>query len=167
MHMKNFTALLAPLALCLSMTANAQQCALFKATPERIEATIDRIVSKSGERMVKIYGVDVGDGRTAPLHEGPIEVFDRGGKSLCKADIELLKPPFMFAKDRYFYFLSGDAIDVSIKVVDLDTCKVAWQSAVYPWSKAPRITAAALYVAGKKVEVGNNCLPSVSGANKR
>jgi hypothetical protein len=158
--MKNLLAFCVQLAIYSALPSYAAQCSLKEATSIRIEPDVDKITTANGARSVKIYGVDVGDGRGVPLHAGPIEIFDREGHSICSAQIELLKPPFMFANDRYFYFLRGDAIDVAVKVIDMNNCKLAWQSRTYTWDHAPRLASDSIFLSGGKLMVAANCLPA-------
>ena len=163
------------LLVALPMSAYAGQCPLTHAKPRLLEKKPDSLWTaemwtKNGQRVIKFYGVDVGDGRNITAYGGPIEIQDRTGRSLCKADIdtiEFLKPPLFFAQDRYVYFLSGDAIDVGLDVVDLNTCTYAWRSRTYNMQDnepRPRITEKALYLGGKKVPIKDDCLPDAPSA---
>ena len=144
----------------------AGHCTLENTLPVRVAETIDEVATLHGTRSVKIYGVDVGDGRGVPLHAGPLEVFDQVGLSVCRAELELPTSPFMFAGNRYFYFRVGDAIDVAIYVLDLDTCKVVWRSRSYEWDRPPKITANALLIAGKSIKLKDDCLPGIASPVK-
>lgn len=148
------------LAIAIPPHASAAGCSLVKVSPVRIEKTIDAIATIKSKHTVKLYGADDNEGRGPTLHEGPLEVMDAVGLPICKAYIDLPKPPFMFGLDNYLYLRAGDAIDVAIYVIDLDTCKTVWQSKAYESDNPPDITSTALIIDRKKIALKANCLPA-------
>ncbi len=159
---------LTPFFLCVHLSAHAGQCVLSSAIPEKIVERASWIRSKSGEHTIKIHNTNI-NARGYVRYGGPVEVLDRSEQTICKAEAELLEQPFVFAEDRYFYFLSGDSTDVSVQALDLKTCKLAWQSPVYHRNNSPVIVEvdSALYLSKKKVPLKNDCLPGIPSAAKQ
>lgn len=159
--------LLVPLLLCADLSAHAAQCTLASAIPHKIEDRAGWVRSKSGEHTIKIHNTAI-NARGYVRYGGPVEVLDRAGQTICKAEVETIEQPFMFAADRYLYVLSGDAVDVKAQAIDLQTCKLAWQSLAYGRDNPPVIVEvdSALVLSKKKVPLKDDCLPAIPSAEK-
>lgn len=158
MKSKIFIAMMS--VLMFQTAAIAQQCPMQTATLGKLVDNVGSFRSSDGNIEVRVQNSNVDQAGTL-FYGGPVEVLDGHGKSICNADLENLHQPFAFAKDQYLYFLTGDATDVALKVIDLKSCRVVWKSAAYSWDNAPNIvpTASSIYLAKKKISVGSDCLP--------
>lgn len=144
----------------LFFNVNASQCNLLSLSIDKIENNTAWVWTKNNDYVIKILDTKIDD-KDHVWYGGPIIIQNREGGVVCKAKIELLEQPFMLAGDRYFYYLSGDSVYVSLNVIDINTCKISWKSKDYYRDNAPILVEldSSLRISKKIVRIGENCLP--------
>lgn len=104
------------------------------------DSSIDKIMQGT-DVLALVKGVSF-DGTRNLSREGPLVALNRDGTERCtgSADVENLRPPFVLAKGRYFYFVSADGVDFRIEAVDLTDCSISWKSPTYDWADVTKVT---------------------------
>lgn len=153
-------------AMLLQQLAIAAPCKMNTARIERIVKNVAWVWTLEEDRVVKIRDTEI-DLRGNVGHIGPIEVALPRGRSICvTSDVDLVEQPFAFAGNRYFYFSSGDAISVQVKVIDLKNCTVVWQSEPFERDNVPLVSAETSQVKLSQswYPIGASCLPPLPSA---
>jgi len=89
---------------------------------------------------------------------GPVIALNTDGSANSSADVENLNPPFVLGNNRYFYFISADAMTATIEVIDLNHCTVIWKSPSYDLDKDIQYKNGQFIVANKiKYKIQPNC----------
>jgi hypothetical protein len=137
---------------------SAQTCNVQQITPAKFKPEVDRVMW-GHDPVALIEGVSFADKHQKDW-AGPVVSVKLDGSERCRADVENLRPPFVLANGRYFYFVTADAIDFQISALDLMSCQVVWKSRTHDWyeAKGVRYHAGNFFVDQKKYRIPNDCL---------
>jgi len=122
--------------------------------------------SKKNENYISalIEGVDVGMMHDVD-REGPIVSLNPDGSERCvvnENDINIIRPPFSMAGNRYLYLGSGTENSSQVIAIDLTNCNIAWRSKTIPDSLGVNPVYEKDHImVGKKIKykLEDNCLP--------
>jgi hypothetical protein len=157
-----------PLIFLFSMTLLMHQFSFAASCPMstgRIERIVDRtawVWNLQEDHVVKIRDSEI-DLNGHVGHLGPIESAQPRGRTICvTSEVDLVEQPFAYAGKKYFYFLSGDSITVQLKVIDLKSCAVVWQSAPYGRDNVPNIfpETSEIKLSKSTISIKESCLPT-------